>query len=69
MNVQIKWIGHYTTDKEVVINGVYVGRAVKEIDGSYYFCANSRTGLFPSWALKEIANELDKLNNEQEESK
>ena len=41
---------------------IKLGDVAKEIDGFYYFFPEPNSGNFPSYMLRAIADELDRLN-------
>jgi len=51
-------------------NGKYLGKAVMDIDGYYYYWPsdNLSSGSWSSYTLREIADILEELNKEYEKS-
>lgn len=43
-------------------NGVQIGELYQEIDGFYVFALPGRTGYWPEYLLRELADELKELN-------
>jgi hypothetical protein len=52
-----------------VPNGKYLGKASLDVDGMYYYWPCEKlSGSWSSYSLREIADRLDELNKEYEES-
>jgi NAD(P)H-nitrite reductase large subunit len=43
-------------------NGVHVGEIIALEDGFYNFFPEMRGGCWPSWALRELADVMDEMN-------
>jgi hypothetical protein len=64
----VKLNGH-TYKIYVISNGKYIGNAIMDIDGYYYYWPSDKlTGSWSSYILREIADTLDELNKEYEKS-
>jgi len=51
------------------LNNRVLGKAVMDVDGSYYFCFDCNlSGSWSSYNLKEISKILDKLNSDYEKN-
>lgn len=49
-------------------NGVWAGSIIMGDDGYYEFWPNQRQGYWPSWAMRDIADKVDALNKEWDET-
>jgi hypothetical protein len=50
----------------IEINNIPIGEAVQDVDGNFYFWPKEQTGALAAWALREIAKQLDNLNNRKD---